>query len=62
MAPCAGKCTQEEYAEMISGVISFLNGDYGKVMEKLQQDMEEAAAAMRNEKAARIRDRMKDVR
>ena len=62
MAPCAGKCSQEEYAEMFSGVISFLNGDYEKVLEKLQRDMEEAAASMRYEKAARIRDRMKDVR
>ena len=61
LAPCAGKCTQAEYAAMTAGVISFLNGDYEKVLEKLRGDMEEAAAAMRYEKAARIRDRMKDV-
>ncbi len=62
LAPCAGKCTEAEYAEMISGVVSFLNGDYEKVLDSLKAEMEAAAAAMRYEKAARIRDRMKDVR
>ena len=62
MAPCAGKCTEAEYAEMMSGVMNFLNGDYDSVLTKLQKDMEEAAAAMRYEKAARIRDKMRDVR
>ena len=61
MAPCAGRCTEEEYAEMMNGVMHFLGGDYEKVLDKLRKDMEEAAAAMRYEKAARIRDRMKDV-
>ena len=62
LAPCAGKCTEAEYAEMISGVVSFLNGDYEKVLDSLKAEMEAAAAALRYEKAARIRDRMKDVR
>ena len=62
MAPCAGRCTETEYAEMMSGVLNFLNGDYELVLKKLQKDMEEAAAAMRYEKAARIRDKIKDVR
>ena len=61
MAPCAGKCTEAEYAEMMTGVMDFLNGDYGPVLEKLRKDMEEAAAAMRYEKAARIRDKIRDV-
>ena len=61
MAPCAGKCTREEYGEMMAGVISFLNGDYGSVIAKLRKDMEEAAAGMRYEKAARLRDRIRDV-
>ena len=62
MAPCAGKCTEAEYGEMMAGVMSFLNGDYGSVLTKLQKDMEEAASAMRYEKAARIRDKIRDVR
>ncbi len=62
LAPCAGMCTREEYDEMFRGVLNFLNGDYESVLEKLRQDMEQAAAAIRYEKAAFLRDRMKDVR
>jgi excinuclease ABC subunit C len=61
MAPCAGKCTEAEYAEMMTGVVNFLNGDYAPVLDKLRKDMGEAAAAMRYEKAARIRDKIRDV-
>ena len=61
MAPCAGKCTEEAYREMMEGVLSFLGGDYGTVLKKLKKDMETAAAAMRYERAAAIRDKIKDV-
>ena len=61
MAPCAGKCTEEAYREMLEGVLSFLGGDYEGVLKKLKGDMEAAAAAMRYEKAAKIRDKIKDV-
>ena len=61
LAPCAGLCTEETYREMIEGVLSFLGGDYGSVLKKLRKDMEEAASAMRYEKAAKIRDRIRDV-
>ena len=61
MAPCAGKCTEAAYREMMEGVLSFLGGDYDGVLKKLRKDMEEAAAAKRYEKAAAIRDKIKDV-
>jgi excinuclease ABC subunit C len=61
MAPCAGKCTEAEYAEMMTGVVNFLNGYYAPVLDKLRKDMGEAAAAMRYEKAAKIRDKIRDV-
>ena len=61
LAPCAGRCTEEEYREMMEGVLSFLGGDYESVLKKLKKDMEEAAAAMRYEKAASIRDKIRDV-
>ena len=61
MAPCAGKCTEEAYREMMEGVLSFLDGDYEGVIRKLRKDMETAAAAMRYEKAASIRDKIRDV-
>ena len=61
LAPCAGKCTEETYREMMEGVLSFLGGDYDGVLKKLKKDMEEAAAALRFEKAAAIRDKIRDV-
>ncbi len=61
MAPCAGMCTEEAYRTMMQGVVRFLSGDYASVLDSLKKDMEEAAAAMRYEKAARIRDKIRDV-
>ena len=61
MAPCAGLCTEEAYREMMEGVLSFLGGDYEGVLKKLRKDMEDAAAVMRYEKAAAIRDKIRDV-
>ena len=61
MAPCAGKCTEEAYRAMMGGVLDFLGGDYESVLKKLKGDMETAAAAMRYEKAAKIRDKIRDV-
>ena len=62
MAPCAGKCSQEEYARMMTGVIHFLEGDYMPVVNQLTEEMNGAAAAMRYERAAQIRDKIRDVR
>ncbi|MCQ2458498.1 MAG: excinuclease ABC subunit UvrC [Clostridia bacterium] len=61
MAPCAGKCTEEDYRAMTDGVISFLNGDYKAVLAGLRAEMTEAAGKMQYEKAALIRDRIRDV-
>ena len=61
LAPCAGFCTREQYADLMAGVMNFLNGDYESVLKKLRTEMEEAAAAMRYEKAAKIRDKIRDV-
>ena len=62
LAPCAGKCTEAEYGAMIDGVLHFLGGDYGKVLEKLETEMRTEAAAMRYERAARLRDKIRDIR
>ena len=61
MAPCAGKCTEEAYWDMMDGVLSFLGGDYKQVLEMLRRDMMAAAEKMQYERAAVIRDRIKDV-
>ena len=61
LAPCAGKCTEDTYRQITERVLRFLRGDYDSVLKSLKQDMQEAAAAMRFEKAARIRDKIRDV-
>ena len=61
LAPCAGKCTEEQYWDMMDGVLAFLNGDYAPVLDKLKKDMAEAAGRMEYERAAVIRDKIRDV-
>ncbi len=61
MAPCAGKCTEAEYARMMDGVLHFLEGNYKPVVDQLTAEMKEAAAVMRYERAAQIRDKIRDV-
>ena len=61
LAPCAGHCTEEEYRPLVDGVIHFLEGDYQPVIDSLKKDMEAAAAAMRYERAAQLRDKIRDV-
>lgn len=61
MAPCAGKCSEEAYWDMMDGVLAFLGGDYGLVIDKLKKDMTDAAEKMQYEKAAALRDKIRDV-
>lgn len=61
MAPCAGKCTEEAYWDMMDGVLSFLGGDYKQVLESLRREMSAAAEKLQYERAAVIRDRIRDV-
>ena len=61
MAPCAGKCTEAEYWDMMDGVLAFLGGDYDQVLKVLHQEMMYCAAKMQYERAASIRDKIRDV-
>ena len=61
MAPCAGKCTEEAYWDMMDGVLAFLGGDYQQVLKVLRKDMMDCAARMQYERAAALRDKIRDV-
>ena len=61
LAPCAGKCTEAEYWDMLDGVLAFLGGEYKQVVERLKNDMNAAAEKMQYEKAAVYRDKIRDV-
>jgi len=58
-APCVGRVTAAEYAEDVRLAEAFLKGRHGEVIEKLTRQMEDAAAALRFEEAAVLRDRIR---
>ena len=62
LAPCAGQCDEARYWDMMDGVLDFLSGNYGLVIDRLTARMNEAAARMEYEKAAALRDKIRDVR
>jgi excinuclease ABC subunit C len=61
-APCMGYISPEAYQEMIKEVCLFLDGRQEDLVRRLQERMEEAAAALEFERAARLRDQIQAVR
>ena len=61
LGPCCGKCTEEEYRAVVQRVLQFLNGKYQDVTAGIRRDMQQAAAELQFEKAARLRDQLRDV-
>lgn len=58
IAPCIGKCTIQEYQEIIKNVENFLAGKTENILKDLKQKMQEYATAKNFEKAAKIRDKL----
>jgi len=58
-APCNLRISKEEYRRDIRRLILFLDGKKDRLLKELRSEMEEAAKALRFEKAARIRDDLK---
>jgi excinuclease ABC subunit C len=56
--PCIGAIDQAGYRQMIADLMNFLNGRGEEIIERLQKEMEQAAKALRFEKAARLRDQI----
>ncbi|MGN0995716.1 MAG: excinuclease ABC subunit UvrC [Candidatus Ventricola sp.] len=61
LAPCAGLTTPEAYGAVVQEVLDFLGSRPDSVLARLEGQMREAAAAMRFEQAAQLRDRIRDV-
>ncbi|MDE3129704.1 MAG: GIY-YIG nuclease family protein, partial [Acidobacteriota bacterium] len=61
-APCVGYVTKEHYRAGIDGVIAFLSGRYKEIEQRLEFEMNQAAAERRYEDAARERNRLHAVR
>lgn len=55
-APCVGKISQAEHVELAEEFCDFMAGRTGNYLRRLEQQMQEAAAEMEYERAARLRD------
>ena len=57
-APCVYEMPPEEYHQNVEDAVAFLEGREGDLIERLRRRMTEAAAALRFEDAARLRDQL----
>ena len=60
-APCYGKISRQEYRELVRGVTALLSGRESEVLTLLRERMATAAAAMRFEEAATLRDQIRAI-
>ena len=58
-APCVGRISEPDYAELVSDAKDFLGGKKTQVQAKLGGAMQDAAEAMDFERAAMLRDRLR---
>lgn len=56
MGPCQEYISKEQYAQQVAGALEFLNGNYNMILKNLEEKMQQAAAALEFEEAAKYRD------
>jgi len=61
-APCVGLIDEQSYRRDVDMTIKVLEGRTGEVMDSLVQDMEQSAADLQFERAARLRDQIKNLK
>ena len=61
VAPCIGMVSSEEYHKVIQQVIMFMEGDTDKVVGDIRKKMEEASAVLEFERAAVLRDQLRNM-
>ncbi len=60
-APCVGNVTREQYLEQVVAACNFLEGQCREMQGQLEAEMKKAAAAHEFEKAADLRDLIRDL-
>ncbi len=60
-APCIGNVTREQYREQVQAACDFLAGQCAEMKEQLEVEMRKAALAQDYEKAASLRDLIRDL-
>ena len=61
-APCVGNVTREQYLEQVKAACSFLEGQCREMQEQLEGEMKKAAKNQDFEKAAGLRDLVRDLK
>jgi excinuclease ABC subunit C len=61
-APCAGSVSREEYMRVVEHVRLFLGGEKRELVGRLEEKMERLADEMQFEEAAKVRDRIAQLR
>ncbi|MGB7767911.1 MAG: excinuclease ABC subunit UvrC [Verrucomicrobiia bacterium] len=61
-APCIGNVTREQYLDQVNAACDFLAGQCAEMKEQLQAEMKKAALAQDYEKAAGLRDLIRDLK
>ena len=61
-APCTGEVTPDQHRSIVDELVSFMDGNYEPVLDRLDKEMHEASTALEFERAARVRDQLISVR
>jgi excinuclease ABC subunit C len=61
-APCIGNVTREQYLEQVNAACDFIAGQCHEMKEQLEVEMRKAATAQDYEKAASLRDLIRDLK
>jgi excinuclease ABC subunit C len=61
-APCVGNVSREQYLEQVKAACSFLEGQCREMQEQLEDEMKKAAKNQDFEKAASLRDLVRDLK
>lgn len=62
LGPCAGGCSREYYKEKVHKAVKFLNGTDASILKRLQERMEKAASNRSFERAAVLRDQLRQIK
>ena len=60
--PCEGKISKEEYNKNVEELVSVLKGNTGEIIKNLEAKMYEASEKYEYEKAAKLRDKIRDIK
>ena len=61
-APCVANVSREQYLEQVKAACDFLEGQCREMQDQLESEMKKAAAAQDYEKAASLRDLIRDIK